>query len=87
MTALPPAALAVALVPLLLVGVLATGSVVARLAVHMRDDAWARITDRNGDLRRKERELLDAFQNGTCVACGGRNGAADRHGDEWGKRP
>lgn len=75
---------AVLLVLLLLAGVLATGSVVARLAVHMRDDAWARITDRYGYLRRTERELHDAVQNGTCVACGGRHGAMDHHGNERG---
>lgn len=76
--------LVVLLVLLLLVGVLATGSVVARLAVHMRDDSWSRITAQYGFLRRKESALLVAVEKGTCVACGGPHGSVDRHWDERG---
>jgi hypothetical protein len=49
------------LLVLLLVACLATGSVVARLAAHMRDDAWARISVQRDLLRRRA----------TCTNCDG----------------
>lgn len=74
---------AVVLLLLVLAVVLATGSVVSRLAVHMRDDSWGRITSQQGRLRQREREILDHLAHGKCAACDDHHHrAATRHDTE-----
>ncbi len=70
MTALPKLGPVVALASLSLAGTLATGLVVVRLAAHMREDAWSRITIQSAGLRRREDEILAAIERGTCTRCG-----------------
>lgn len=52
---------------LLLVAVLATAAVVARMAAHLRDDSWARIAAQHGALRRREQHLMDGRAPGPVV--------------------
>jgi hypothetical protein len=54
---------------LVLVCVLATGSVVARLAVHMRDESWARISSQQSGLRRREQEFFSGHTHDMCDLC------------------
>jgi hypothetical protein len=71
MIALSKLGLAATLALLSLAGTLATGLVVARLAAHIRDDAWTRIAIQSAGLRRREHEIHEAIQRGTCTRCGG----------------
>jgi len=59
-----------ALLGLLLALSLATGLVVARLAAHMRDEGWARLSAQGAMLRRKETLCHCAHRHDFCTTCG-----------------
>lgn len=58
------AVLVVVLLLLVLSCVLATASVVIRMAAHMRDESWSRITSQQRRLRDREEEVR------ACTVCG-----------------